>query len=108
MQLAKQITTPLAAQCCLVCGRTLTDRKAHEALEEQVLKSIRDEHPEWANRSGACEPCISHYRQILKERATREERVLAASRRQWPRFVIVFSTKVISLFGHKEKGSRKG
>jgi len=34
-------------QCCLICGRTLTDREVHDALEEQVLKSIRDEHPEW-------------------------------------------------------------
>jgi len=85
-------------QCCLICGHTLTDRKAHDALEEQVLKSIRDEHPEWTNGSGACEPCVGHYRQLLKERATREEKVLAASRRRWPRFLVVVGAKLVGLF----------
>lgn len=78
--------------------RTLTDREGHDALEQQVLKSIRDEHPEWTDESGACEPCIKHFRQLLEERVTREERALATSRRRWPRFVADVGAKAATLF----------
>jgi hypothetical protein len=99
----KQAPTRLAMQCCLICGRTLTDRRVHDALEEQVLKSIGSEHPEWTNGSGACEPCIKHYRQLLDDRSTREERVLAGSRRRWPRFVVVLTQRLQNLLRPGER-----
>ena len=37
-----------AFQCCLVCGRTLTDRALRDESEGRVLAAIRSEHPEWA------------------------------------------------------------
>lgn len=92
-------------QCCLLCGRTLTDRKAHDALEEQVLKSIRDEHPEWTDDSGACEPCVGLYRQLLKERETREERVRAHLRRQWPQRLLLLRHKLRGRFHRAGKTS---
>ena len=101
----KRAPTPSALQCCLLCGRTLTDREGHDALEQQVLKSIRDEHPEWTDESGACEPCVNHFRQLLEERVTREERALAALRRRWPRFVVAVGAKAAALFRNKEKYS---
>ncbi len=64
------IVTP-GWQCCLLCGRTLTDRALHDALEEPVLAAIRAEHPEWSSIDGACQPCVSHYRSLLRERLAR-------------------------------------
>lgn len=49
----------------------LTDRALHDGLEGRVLA----EHPEWVQESEACEPCVAHYRRLLKERVTREERL---------------------------------
>ena len=49
-------------QCCLPCGRTLTNPELHDAVEEQVLRTIRAEHPEWADESGTCESFVLHYR----------------------------------------------
>ena len=40
-------------QCCLLCGRTLTDRALHDRMEEPVINFIRKEHPKWASADGA-------------------------------------------------------
>lgn len=62
-------------QCCLLCGRTLTDRALHDRLEEPVINAIRLEHPEWAGAGdGTCAPCLSAYRKLLEGRITRAER----------------------------------
>ena len=71
-----------APQCCLVCGRTLTDRAQHDELEGRVLASIRSEHPEWAGGDGGCERCVARYRELLRERLTREERLRELSSRR--------------------------
>lgn len=74
-------------QCCLLCGRTLTDRALHDRMEEPVLNSIRTEHPEWASADGACAPCVSEYRKLLDARLTRDEKLRAQSESQhlWTR-----------------------
>ena len=74
-------------QCCLLCGRVLTDRALHDRLEEPVLASIRAEHPEWTGTDGACVPCVRVYRKLLEERVTRAERVRAGAegRHLWAR-----------------------
>lgn len=78
-------------QCCLLCGRTLTDRAAHDRLEQPVLAVIRAEHPEWVNESEACAPCVSHYRKLLHERMTRssssEEAHVENSVRRLPQWI---------------------
>jgi hypothetical protein len=68
-------------QCCLLCGRTLTNRALHDALEEPVLESIRLEHPEWSQSNGTCQPCIEYYRHLLGERLTRAENLRAAEQK---------------------------
>ena len=75
-------------QCCLLCGRTLTDRALHDRLEESVLASIRAEHPEWSDGDGACQPCVQHYRKFLRERLTRAERLRVPARRRIPRWMV--------------------
>lgn len=62
-------------QCCLRCGRTLTDRALHDALEEPLLASIRAGHPESVSPNEACQPCIEEYRSLLKDRETRSLRL---------------------------------
>ncbi|HEX8144566.1 MAG TPA: hypothetical protein VF553_18505 [Pyrinomonadaceae bacterium] len=71
-------------QCCLRCGRLLTDRALHDALEEPVLASIRAEHPEWTRPDEVCQPCIGQYRRLLDERQTRSERLLEAQQSRRP------------------------
>jgi hypothetical protein len=83
-----EIMTQPIMQCCLVCGRTLTNRAAHDALEESVLEAISAEHPEWVNEDGICALCVTHYRELLKARISRSERLLAtAADRSWLRRV---------------------
>jgi len=81
------IMTKPIMQCCLVCGRTLTNRAAHEALEESVLEAISAEHPEWVNEDGICARCITHYQAFLKARISRSERLRATADRSWLRRV---------------------
>ena len=64
-------------QCCLLCGRTLTNRELHDAIEERVLRTIRSEHPEWTGENGTCETCVVHYRELLKRRSSRADRLRA-------------------------------
>ncbi len=78
----------LGLQCCLLCGRTLTDRALHDQLEESILASIQAEHPEWSDRDGACQPCVQHYRKFLRERMGRAERLQVPARRRIPRWMI--------------------
>lgn len=66
-------------QCCLVCGRTLTDRALHDRMEEPALASIRTEHPEWWGENESCQPCVEEYRKLLAERLTRAEALAAAA-----------------------------
>ena len=74
-------------QCCLRCGRALTDRALHDRLEEPVLVAIRAEHPEWSDGDGACRPCVRHYRKLLDDRLTRDERLRASELGRIPRWV---------------------
>ena len=67
-------------QCCLLCGRTLTDRALHDRLEEPIINAIRLEHHEWAGANGACAPCVSAYRGLLAGRMTRAERLRVEAR----------------------------
>lgn len=65
-------------QCCLRCGRVLTDRALHDSMEESMLYAIRARHPEWAQKkadeaSEDCQPCLSEYRRLLNDRHTRAE-----------------------------------
>jgi hypothetical protein len=61
-------------QCCLRCGRLLTDRALHDGLEEPALDSIRISHPEWASGTDAdCQPCLNEYRRLLGDRLIRFE-----------------------------------
>lgn len=74
-------------QCCLLCGRTLTDRALHDRLEEPIITSIRLEHHEWASADGTCAPCVSAYRELLDARLKRAERLNAEGDRSvwWAR-----------------------
>ena len=58
-------------QCCLRCGRVLTDRALHDALEEPVLASLRANHPELAGNAEECRPCLEEYRGLLGSRLAR-------------------------------------
>ena len=95
-------------QCCVICGRMLTDRALHDALEQQVLAVIRAEHPEWVEANGACTLCIEKYRAILRERARRaEEEREKASRPRWPVALIYKFRKSLSVtqsMGHATRG----
>lgn len=62
-----------ALQCCLLCGRTITEREQHDALEASVLHTIRVEHPEWNEADGVCAACITYYRALLKARVQRAD-----------------------------------
>lgn len=62
-------------QCCLRCGRVLTNRVLHDALEEPVLASIRAGHSDLEGPAEACQPCIEEYRNLLNERQSRSARV---------------------------------
>lgn len=68
-------------QCCLRCGRMLTDRVLHDALEEPVLASIRaGRGGSGDGASGECQPCIEEYRSLLNKRQMRAERPPEESR----------------------------
>ncbi len=67
-------------QCCLLCGRTLTDRALHDRMEEPILASIRTAHPEWRGEDESCQPCVHEYRKLLAERLTRAEKLAALAR----------------------------
>lgn len=88
-------TAPL--QCCLVCGRTITNREQHEALEERVLAAIREAHPDWAEGDGTCSPCVVYYRRLLKDRGARVARRRQRARRRMPEWMQ-------GLFGRNARG----
>ncbi|HEX8422202.1 MAG TPA: hypothetical protein VF634_02260 [Pyrinomonadaceae bacterium] len=68
-------------QCCLRCGRTLTDRTLHDAFEEPVLASLSAGRGGVAGGAvGGCQPCIEEYRSLLNKRQTRAERLVEESR----------------------------
>lgn len=80
------VLTP-GLQCCLRCGRVLTDRALHDSMEESMLYAIRARHPEWAREKKAagvaegeeetgveCQPCLDEYRRLLGDRQTRAEK----------------------------------
>lgn len=83
-------------QCCLRCGRLLTDRVLHDALEDPVLATIRAEHPEWRSIDGNCGPCVEQYRSLLRDRQTREDRV---AEREARRFRPVWISKLLGRKG---------
>ena len=74
-------------QCCLICGRTVSDRELHDSFEERALASIRAEHPEWAATGVPCAPCVELYRAMLRERAGRAELPPRPSGSLFPRFL---------------------
>lgn len=65
-------------QCCLLCGRTLTDRTLHDRLEEPIIAAISREHRGWAGADETCARCVSAYRELLDGRLTRAARLDAA------------------------------
>ncbi|MGH9945371.1 MAG: hypothetical protein ACRD9R_23715 [Pyrinomonadaceae bacterium] len=84
-------------QCCLLCGRTLTDRASHDRVEEPVLAAIRAEHPQWAAADGGgCAECLKRYRELLRERATRAEAARVENERR-P------ASWLLRLFGNAEQ-----
>jgi hypothetical protein len=70
---------PTGLQCCLFCGRVLTDRALHDAMEAPALAAFRSVHPELWSDNDACVPCFEEYRNLLEERKTRSERIKAAT-----------------------------
>ena len=70
---------PTGLQCCLFCGRVLTDRALHDAMEAPALAAFRAVHPELSSGNDACVPCVEEYRNLLEERKTRSERIKAAT-----------------------------
>lgn len=74
----------MGLQCCLRCGRLLTDRALHDAVEEPVLASIRAGHPEWVGTDGVCTPCINEYHNLLSERQTRSRWLREKEQKRWP------------------------
>ena len=76
----ESVITP-GLQCCLICGRTLSDRVAHDSVEEVALAAIRAEHPEWSESPGACTPCVEQYRSLLRRRKERGEPPSGPTRR---------------------------
>jgi hypothetical protein len=90
--------TSSGLQCCVICGRTLTDRSLHDDFERVVLAAIRSEHPEWVDTNGACDLCIRKYRMLLKQRRIRAGQ--KASRPTW-------LARLIRKFGESVLRSRK-
>jgi hypothetical protein len=78
-------TMTMGLQCCLLCGRTLTNRELHDAVEEQVIETIRSEHPEWTEENGTCKSCVVHYRDLINNRLSRAERLEVRDSRLWAR-----------------------
>jgi hypothetical protein len=79
-------------QCCLRCGRMLTNRALHDAFEEPALASMRAGRVVGGDKisvDGAateCRPCIEEYRNFLSKRQARAERPAeesGASRLPW-------------------------
>ena len=68
-----EMDTSSSLQCCVLCGRMLTDRSLHDDLERAILAAIRSEHPEWVDANGICELCIRKYRMLLEQRRRRVE-----------------------------------
>jgi hypothetical protein len=68
-------------QCCLRCGRTLTNRALHDAFEEPALASIRAGRGNSVGGSveGECQPCIEEYRALLNRRQMRAEQLVEES-----------------------------
>ncbi|MFN2456149.1 MAG: hypothetical protein ABR577_18245 [Pyrinomonadaceae bacterium] len=88
-------------QCCVRCGRVLTDRALHDSIEERVLDSIRADHSEWIQADGACQPCLSEYRRLLVNRQTRAEQL-----REEEAKTMRLPTWVGKIFGRSERNSR--
>ncbi|MBA2501621.1 MAG: hypothetical protein H0V27_01960 [Pyrinomonadaceae bacterium] len=74
-------------QCCLRCGRVLTDRALHDLIEDSVLQAISVRHPEWVAADEECRPCVDEYRRLLNDRQTRFERLREESKTRWPLWV---------------------
>lgn len=74
-------------QCCLRCGRTLTDRALHDSLEEPLLASIRAGHADEVSPNEVCQPCVEEYRSLLKDRETRSLRVDETAEARRPSFL---------------------
>ena len=84
---AIETVAPPAPHTCQKCGRVVTKREQHEALEERVLETIRAEHPEWVDAADEGDPYVEHYRALLRQRKersarSRAERLHARVRRQ--------------------------
>lgn len=58
-------------QCCLRCGRVLTDRTLHDLFEDAALEGIRAGRGDGAPDEEVCEPCVRDFRTLLRRRRTR-------------------------------------
>ncbi|HEY0003637.1 MAG TPA: hypothetical protein VGB17_02415 [Pyrinomonadaceae bacterium] len=83
-------------QCCLRCGRLLTDRALHDAIEEPVLASIRMAHPEWVGTDEVCQPCLKEYRDLLSERQSRSERLIEEERQRRPSWMAKWFSRQVN------------
>ncbi len=97
-------------QCCLRCGRVITNRELHDSIEEPALASIRRSHPEWAagTTGETCQPCLSEYRKLLSDRQTRSQSSVEATRAVSGAGEIApnwFSALAVKLFGRTPKRS---
>lgn len=58
-------------QTCPLCGERV-DRLVysfHRASEDQIIRKIRERHPDWSEKDGACPRCVDHYHvEILNEK----------------------------------------
>jgi hypothetical protein len=79
---ADSTATPPAPQSCLRCRRVLTKREQHDALEECVLATIREQHPEWTDASVGGDPHVEYYRALLRQRKRRNASARAARLRE--------------------------
>ena len=44
---------------CTVCGKETDD--LYHIAEEYLLNVIKEEHPEWIDKDGACMKCVKYY-----------------------------------------------
>ncbi|MBA3767855.1 MAG: hypothetical protein H0W99_12885 [Acidobacteria bacterium] len=63
-----------------------------------MLAAIRAEHPEWTDQNGVCEACVSYYRNLLQERATRGERLRVQTRPHGPGWLSSLAGKLRAQF----------
>ena len=54
---------------CALCGKSVAknELRLHREVEAMVLASIREEHPEWQDDEGICEPCYEEIKRRIED-----------------------------------------